>query len=549
MAGGAPGIRIFVRSLTMLTAGMLAVAMTPVVALAPPAAAASHAPRMQAYGELARLDLGPAGAQATDSVIGRASVSANGRYVAFASLADNLVGHDRNETVDVFVRDRTTERTVLVSATPSGRTGNGSSQNPALSADGRWVAFESYADDLVAGGREQPHRTQVYLRDLQTGRTVSLSGAGNRDSGDPAIDAHGEHVAFGSAADELTEGDHNQRGDVLVWDRSDHALHRVSVGTDGSELPGGSGSPSLSADGSKVAFITVGTRGGGCTDVFVKDRQLGTVSVASVGSQSLGGCGRVEDPALSGDGSRVAFTTTWPLARADHDYTPDVYLRDLMAGTTTMISAGRPDRDQPGRADRGSSYMPALSADGRMVAFTSFADDLQSTDATPYVQDAYLRDTRTGRLLRLAGAVGGQAPSGSSYGVALTPDAAHIVFGASAENLVRGDNNHHDDVFALDRSGTRFPSTVTRAVDRRAPDTTVAIGPLNTVPAGVVRFAFVADESPVSFVCMFDNHPWHRCADHLTLRVRPGRHMLQVSAVDAAGNVDASPAGRVFRAR
>jgi Tol biopolymer transport system component len=528
----------------MPIAGAVAVAMTGVMGIAPAAAA----PRLAPYGQLARLDLGPAGAQAGDSVVGRPSVSADGRYVAFASMADNLVGHDRNTDPDVFVRDRLTRRTLLVSATPSARPGNGSSQSPALSADGRWVAFESYATDLVSGGATQ-HRLQVYLRDLRTGRTISLSGAGRQDSGTPAIDAHGEHVAFASAADDLTGGDHNHHGDVLVWDSADRALHRASVGPDGGDLPGGSGTPSLSADGSKVAFVGAGTRGGGCEDVFVKDRRTGMLTVASLGNESLGGCGHVEDPALSADGDRVAFTTTWPLIGADHDFTPDVYLRDLTAGRTTMISAPQPNRDRPARTDRGSSYAPTLSADGRWVAFTSFADDLQSTDVTPYVQDAYLRDTGTGRLQRLAGAMGGQAPSGASYGVAMTPDVAHVVFGAAAENLVPDDNNHADDVFALDRSGTRFPTVATHAVDHRAPDTTVALGPVNTVPAGLVRFVFTADEAPVRFVCRLDAGAWRRCADRLTLRVRPGRHLMRVAAVDAAANTDRSPAGRVFRAR
>jgi Tol biopolymer transport system component len=532
-----------VRGLTLLLAGALALTVTSAV----PAAAAR--PALQQYNRVARLNLGPAGVQARDSLVDRPSVSADGRYVTFASLADNLVARDRNTDADVFVRDRLTTRTILVSRTPSGAVGNGSSQAPVISADGRWVAFESYATDLVTT-KSAERRLQVYLHDLRTGHTISLSGQGRKDSGDPTIDAHGDHVAFSSAADDLIPGDHNRHGDVLVWSRADRSLQRASVGPEGSDLPGGSGMPAISGDGSKVAFVGGGTRGGGCEDVFVKDRQTGMLSVASVAGNSPGGCGHVEDPAISADGTHVAFATTWPLGAGDHDYTRDVYLRDLTAGTTAMVSRPLRDRDDPDRAERGESYGPTLSADGRWVGFTSFADDLQPRDDTPYVQDAYLRDMQTGRLQRLADAPGGAAPSDSSYGVALTPDAAHVVFGAAAENLVPDDTNHSDDVFALDRSGTRFPVVVAaRTADHRAPDTTVAAGPPNTVPAGLVRFTFTADESPVTYVCTFDRESWHRCADRLTLRVRPGWHLMRVAAVDAAGNVDNSPAGRVFRAR
>jgi Tol biopolymer transport system component len=373
-----------------------------------------------------------------------------------------------------------------------------------------------------------------------------LSRGGDDDSGVPAIDADGGRVAFASRADNLVPGDHNGHGEVLVWDRASNSIRRAGLDAAGSELPGGSGVPSISADGTRVAFVLAGTRGGGCDDAYVKDLGTGALTLASVATDSIGGCGHVEDVALSGDGRRVGFSTSWPISPEDHDFTLDVYVRDLVKGTTTLVSG----RKLPGIVEeRGLSYGPSLSSDGRWVVFTSFADDM-GAGSVRHANSVYLKDLTTGTLQMIAARPGRPAPNGSSQGVVLSPDGAHVAFTAAARNLVPADNNHAVDLFVLDRSGPRYPPATTRPTAPVVPPhTTIDVGPLGTVAAGEQRFVLLADTDPVRFQCKFDSGNWHWCAAEVRWRVRPGAHTLWARAVDSAGNVDQAPAGRVFRAR
>ncbi|MGQ0464310.1 MAG: TolB family protein [Sporichthyaceae bacterium] len=494
------------------------------------------------HGQISRVNLGSGARQGNDSLVGRPSVSANGRWVAFASLASNLVPGDRNDHADVFVRDRLTGTTTLVSATPAGRSGAGESTGPVLSADGRWVAFESWAPNLVAGpNRLTKGGSGVFLRNLHTARTTLLSvpseGRANGDSAVPAIDATGTRVAFESRASNLVPGDGNGHSDVFVWTRA-AGLERVSRDAAGADLPGGAAAPAISADGRRVAFVVAGTRGGDCEDVYARNLGGGALTLVSAGD----GCGRFSDVAISGNGRHIAFSTSWPMTREDRDWAADVYVRDLAKRRTTLASV--PATGVPALAERGASYGPSLDHEGRWIAFSSFATDLLPVDSTRE-QDAYVRDLRSGRTERLA-----VAPNGSSYGAVLTPDAAHVVFGAGAENLVATDNNHADDVFAVDRSGARYPRDGARlAPDHAAPDTLFVEGPSGLVRAGLLRFVLGSDEPGVRYQCRHDKGAWAKCLPEFSFRVGAGRHVVWARAIDPAGNVDRSPAAWVFVAR
>jgi Tol biopolymer transport system component len=311
-------------------------------------------------------------------------MSEDGRFVAFDSSASNLVARDGNRKVDVFVRDRQTGTTRRVSGTSSEAGANGPSFNPSISADGRIVGFDSGASNLVR--RDRNDAWDVFVRDRQAGTTrrVSLSSAGvagNRDSWSAVVSADGRHVAFASLAFNLVAGDSNRQADIFVRDRQTGTTTRVSVRSNGRQTNGGSAFPAISADGRFVAFRSVATNlvagdTNGHADVFVHDRETGRtrrISVARDGSQANGPS---DAPALSADGNVVAFeSSATNLIPSDTNAYRDVFVRDRAAGRTRRVSLSTSYV-----AGNGLSERAALSGDGRVVAFTSYATNLVRRD-------------------------------------------------------------------------------------------------------------------------------------------------------------------------
>ncbi|MGH9002586.1 MAG: TolB family protein, partial [Acidimicrobiia bacterium] len=221
---------------------------------------------VRAGGATTRISVGPGGAQANGGSI-RPAISADGRYVAFNSLATNLVSGDTNGNYDIFVRDTVSGSTTRVNVSASGvQASGGNSLSPSISGDGRWVAFSAGATNLVSG---QDNGTQdVYLKDLQTGGVTRVSnntggGQANGDSADASISWDGRFVAYWSSAGDIVAGDNNSCPtttytptcpDIFVWDRQTGANRRVSVSTAGVQGDRESLSPALSVDGRFVAF-------------------------------------------------------------------------------------------------------------------------------------------------------------------------------------------------------------------------------------------------------------------------------------------------------
>ena len=228
----------------------------------------------------------------------------------------------------------------------------------------------------------------MFVRDRQTGTTqrVSLGPRGVEGNGGSvfaALSAGGRFVAFGSDASNLVPGDTNNLFDVFVHDRQSGTTQRVSVGPSGVQANGFSVGPTLSADGRFVAFNSmpptwcrVDTNGR--VDVFVRDRQAGTTRRVSVSSDGAPGDGRSSRAAISADGRFVAFNSVATnLAPGDTSDDFDVFVRNLQAQTTRQVSVG------PGGAQGvGESFMPAVSASGRFVAFSSGVSILVPDDTT-----------------------------------------------------------------------------------------------------------------------------------------------------------------------
>lgn len=326
-----------------------------------------------------------------------AGISADGRFVVFSTRATNVDSNDVNGDHDVFVRDRMSGTTELVSVSSNEEQGNGTSESASISADGRFVTFNSNASNLVAGDTNDAE--DVFVRDRQTGTTEIVSVSSNEELGngkyvfsEASLSADGRYVAFYSDASNLVPGDTNNESDIFVRDRAAGTTERVSVGNDGSQANSSSIDPAISADGRLVAFATPASNlVPGDTnadmdqgrDVFVRDRVSGTtrrVSVTSSGEQAgITGPLIITGPMISADGRFVTFKSAAPnLTKAriyDLQY-GDTFIHDLVTGTTEHVSApttparaGKPTlRPAKPRAGRTLRVTVAITQGGKPIA-------------------------------------------------------------------------------------------------------------------------------------------------------------------------------------
>lgn len=323
------------------------------------------------------------------------SISDDARWVAFSSTATNLVTGDTNAVNDVFLRDTQTGTTTRVSVGPAGAQGNNSSILPATSADGRFVAFASTATNLVAGDTNALQ--DVFVHDTQTATTtrVSVASGGTQATGNslrPVISDDGRYVAFESLAANLVAGDTNGTWDVFLHDTQTSTTTRLSVASDGTQGNLSSYSTSISSDGRYVAFQSLASTlvsgdSNGAQDVFLRDTQSATtvrISVASDGTQSDG---TSQLPSVSGDGRYVAFgASATNLVPGDTNAVADIMLRDTQTNSTSRLSIAT-----DGTQGNGASDGPTVNSTGRYVAFHSTATTLVPGDTNAY-QDVFLRD-------------------------------------------------------------------------------------------------------------------------------------------------------------
>jgi hypothetical protein len=382
------------------------------------------------------------------------TISADGRYVAFFSRATNLVAVDENGTWDLFLRDLSTGTTRRVSVSASGGEADDTSWGSvALSQHGRYVAFESFARNLVPGDTGGLWDAFVRDRRLKTTERVSVSSTGvqgNSGSVGVALSATGRYVSYYSHATNLVAGDTNRRLDVFVRDRATGTTRRVSVRSNGGQANGHSAGPVISANGRYVGFYSdasnlVAGDTNGDTDAFVRDRATGTttrVSVRSNGAQADSGS-YLES--ISADGRFVSFSS-WAsnLVAGDTNGVRDVFVRDRAAGTTRRVSVAG-----DGTEGNGESLSSAISPGGRYVAFRSSASNMVLGD-TNGVGDVFVRDRATGTTRLVSVDIGGTAAGGGDPSISAT--GRYVSFSSWASNLVIGDTNEYVDVFVRDLS-------------------------------------------------------------------------------------------------
>jgi Tol biopolymer transport system component len=339
---------------------------------------------------------------AGDSDSGTPRISANGRYVAFESWSANLVPGDTNGINDIFVKDRHTGAIERINVADDGTQAGIASIAFSISGNGRYVAFDSLDADLVPG--DTPDSEDVFIRDLRTGRTEILIGPGPEGSFTyaPSISADGRYVAFTSSRSDLVAGDTNGESDAFVHDRWKKTTRRVSVATYGTEGGGRSASEAISADGTRIAFTS--------------ERRLRTGTGA-------------EEPGTDQRRPRSRF----------------FYVHDTRTGRTAPAVVDLDGEETPLNGDVG------LSPDGRHALFSSPYANLVPGD-TNGARDHFARDLTTGVTRRLTAAHDGAEPNDDSMSSSphLSADNRYAVFTSAASNLVPGDTNGMADAFVRD---------------------------------------------------------------------------------------------------
>ncbi len=410
-----------------------------------PAAAAPPAP-----GVTVLASLSSAGVQGNqDSHL--PAMSANGRFVAFASLSDNLVPGDTNIASDVFVRDRLTGTTERVSVSSRGREGNESSgllqglSGPSISGDGRFVAFDSIASNLVRG--DTNGQADVFVHDRQTGATerVSVASDGtqaNADSTAAHISRDGRLVAFTSFAENLVpdlDPGIDFGRDMFVHDRSTGVTERISEGFDGTEADGESFDPLLNADGRFVYFtsfaanLVAGDRDNDDLDAYVFDRQAGTMEsiTANRGSAETFVLNHGTATGISGDGRFLTFVTADDgfVAPDTNGFAEDAWLVDRATGEYVLVGV-----NDSGEQGDDATFADGVSDDGRIVALTSLATNFGGPATVR--QSVYVRDRAAGVTRIVSVATDGTDGDRDSNEPWLSPDGSQVAFASRATTFV-----------------------------------------------------------------------------------------------------------------
>ena len=364
------------------------------------------------------------------------STSADGRYVAFESAATNLVPGDTNFSSDVFVKDVLTGAIALASVDASGSIGNAASMSPVITPDGRYVVFQSFASNILSGNTSTAGK--ILRKDLVTGAvalaSVDQAGATTDPRGEtPDISDDGRFVSFTSPSSDLVPGDSNGTYDVFVKDMQSGSLALVSTNSGGSQLAWAA-SARMTPD---ARFLTFFALPGGA---YRKDRVTGALDTVSTAANFAN-----SGTDVSADGRYVSFASSAALVPEKTSGIQDIFVKDMTTGTITRVSAPLSGID----ADA-ESFIALMSADGRYVAFSSAATNLIVGDVNG-VSDVFVKDRGTGIVTRSSVTyqlTEANGASGVFRGTAISPDGKFVAFGSDATNLnPEGDTNGSSDVF------------------------------------------------------------------------------------------------------
>jgi photosystem II stability/assembly factor-like uncharacterized protein len=383
------------------------------------------------------------------------SISSDGRYVAFQSDATDLIPGDTNDSTDIFVYDRTLDTIERVSVDGEGAEGNNVSLVPDISSDGRYVAFQSASTIFVPGDGDTNACDDIFVYDrtLDTIERISVSSEGsegNNCSANPSISSDGRYVAFQSNATDLIPGDTNDYTDIFVYDRTLDTIERVSVDSEGGQATGGedggaSSNVNISSDGRYVIFQSFATNLvaddiNDMRDVFIHDRETDATELVSVSSDEALAGAPSQGASVSSDGRYVVFSSSATNLTGDEvNGLEALFLRDRTLGTTELI---------PGAYFSGNGYVndAVISDDGRYIVYSAY-DESESN------QNIYRYDTETNTEVLITEGTGIPDGGVNSSDPDISGDGSVIAFTSGNTDLVSGDTNSSDDIFVVEISG------------------------------------------------------------------------------------------------
>ena len=416
------------------------------------------------------------------------ALSDNGQYAAFGSDASNLVPGDTNGKTDIFRRNNQTGEIALISVGYDGSPANDRTTNPCISADGRWVAFASRATNLVEN--DTNGKSDVFVRDMLYGVTTRISVSptgiqGDRDSTSQSISADGRWVAFLSGATNLVPGDVNGMADIFLRDMYTDTTTLISLSSTGIQTNSTSNAPAISADGRYVAFASLASNLSEADknthwDIFLRDTHTGTTTMVSVRSDGTqGAVSNSYSPSVDRLGRYVVFESYVPdLVPNDTNSDRDIFAHDSLSGFTTAVSVGMDTA-----VGNKQSNAAGIDSAGRYVVFFSDSTNLVPDD-TNGQGDIFVRDLQNSVTSLVSVAWNGSQGNSASYSPAISRDGLYVAYASDATNLVQNDTNGMTDIFLY---GPLFEASVPFDMADAEKALRIAGGLYNPTEAAYVR--------------------------------------------------------------